>query len=939
MNNLKRITAAAAGFALASVATAQDAPAVDFNKDIAPIFEFKCVECHNANKVKGELRMDTHEWLLKGGDSGAAVVAGKPVESSIFDRVTLPHDDIDIMPPEGDPLTEKEIAALKTWIAAGAQWPESVQLVAKDPEDYKGPSPLPDRGKKIAEVTVFPPVVQLDNGKDRQSLVVMARYEDDTTYDVTANTTFALGKPELAEKIRHTWFPKADGETELVAKVGGHEVKVPFTVGKAAELPATSFELDVMPIFMRSGCNTGECHGSARGQDGFMISLFGYDPAGDYQRITREMNGRRINLALPEESMLVEKAIEAVPHTGGKNFDKGSEPYLTMVDWLAAGAPKDPAEIPVVTALEVLPKQMLLEGDGTTHQLTVRATYSDGTDRDVSHLAVFITNNDPTAAVDADGLITAGKRGEAFVMARYETFTVGSQVIVIPEGLEYERPQVASNNFVDEMVHEKLHKLRIVPSGLASDDIFMRRVFIDICGQLPTSEEFDAFVSSKSPTKRADLIDELLERKEFTEMWVMKWAELLKIRVVNGGLDNKAAFLYFNWLKENLAANRPMDAIVRDLLSSSGGTFSNPPTNYYQTEADNLKVAENVAQVFMGYRLQCAQCHNHPFDRWTMDDYYGWASFFTQVGKKRTEDPREQIIYNRGSGDARNPVGNRAMQPQYLGGKPITQEELAGRDRRLVMAEWLTGPENPQFSQNIANMTWAHFFGTGIIDEVDDVRVSNPPSNPELISSLGKNLVESSYDFRQLIRDICNSQTYQRTTQSNATNKDDLTNFSKAQVRRLRAEVMLDTITQVTATKNKFTGLPLGARAVQIANGNTSTYFLQTFGRASRETVCSCEVRMDPSLSQALHLINGDTVTNKIVQGAVVKQAMDAGKTPEAIFEDLYVRCISRRPNVDEVKAVMEQVAAVGEDKAQQLLVLEDAFWALLNSKEFMFNH
>ncbi|MEM7011674.1 MAG: PSD1 and planctomycete cytochrome C domain-containing protein [Verrucomicrobiota bacterium] len=941
MNKLKCLISAAAGLGLAGTAVAQDAPAVDFVKDIAPIFEFKCVSCHNADKDKGGLRMDTHEWLMKGGDSGSAI-AGNSADSLIFERVTLPHDDIDLMPPEGDgePLTEKELASLKAWIEAGAKWPESTtQLVAKDPEDYKGPTPLPDRGKKIAELTVYPPDVTLEKGKDRQSVVVVARYEDDTTYDVTEHTVFALDKPEMAEKISNTWYPKADGEGTMSAKVGGHEVKVPFKVVDSEVYPPTSFKLDVMPVFMRESCDTGECHGSARGQDGFMLSLFGYDPDGDYMRITRQMNGRRINLAIPEESLLVEKSIEAVPHTGGKLFDKGSESWQTMVDWLALGAPKDPADIPTVTGIEVLPKQMLLEGDGTTHQLTVRASYSDGTDRDVTHLASYITNNEPTSAVSEDGLITAGKRGEGFVMARYNTFTVGTQVIVIPEGLEYERPTVAEANYVDELVNEKLHKLRMEPSGRCADDIFMRRVTIDITGQLPQPEEVNAFMANKDPNKRAKYIDELLERKEFTEMWVMKWAELLQIRVVNGGLDNKAAFLYFNWLKEALAANRPMDEIVIDLLSSTGGTFANPPTNYYQTERDNLKVAENVAQVFMGYRLQCAQCHNHPFDRWTMDDYYGWASFFTQVGKKRTEDPREQIIYNRGSGDARNPVGNKVMKPQYLGGEPLTDEFLSGKDRREIMAKWLVGPENPQFSQNIANMTWHHFFGKGIVDPVDDVRVSNPPTNPELLDTLGKNLVASKFDFRQLVRDICNSETYQRTTQGNATNKDDLTNFAKAQVRRMRAEVMLDTITQVTDTQNKFTGLPLGARAVQIANGNTTTYFLRTFGRASRETVCSCEVKMDPSLSQALHLINGETVTNKIVQGGVVKKAMDAGRTPEDIFTELYVRCVTRKPNADEMKAVMAQVKAVGDDKAQQQLVLEDAFWALLNSKEFMFNH
>ncbi len=921
---------------------AADDPGFDFQKDIAPILEFKCVECHRSGKEKGELRMDTKEWLLKGGDSGPSIVAGKPEESLVIDRVTLPEDDVDVMPPEGEGelLSEKEVALLEKWIKAGAPWPESLQLIARNPEDYQGIQPLPDRGKKIKEVKVYPPAVALETGKDRQSVVVVAKYEDDTTYDVTANTEFVFDKPGLAEKRKHTFYPKANGEAVMKAKVGGHEVSVPFKVVGAEVKKPTSFKLDVMPVFMRENCNTGECHGSARGQDGFMLSLFGYDPDGDYHRVTREMNGRRINLALPEESLLVEKSIEAVPHTGGKSFEKGSESWHTMVDWLAAGANKDPDDIPEVTGIEVMPKQLLLEGDGTSHQLTVRATFSDGTDRDVTHLAVFITNNGPTANVDEDGLITAGKRGEAFVMARYDTFTVGSQVIVIPEGLEYTRPTIPANNYVDELVHEKLHKLRIVPSEVCTDEVFLRRAFIDILGQLPERDDYDAFMASKEPDKRAKLIDQLLDRKEFSEMWVMKWAELLRIKSDNNTLSYKAALLYFNWLQEKIAGNVPMDQIVRDLLASTGGTFENPPTNYYQTERDQLKVAENVAQVFMGFRLQCAQCHNHPFDRWTMDDYYGWASFFTQIGRKRTEDPREQIVYNSGSGDARHPVGNRSVKPQYLGGTALTPEQLAGKDRRQIMADWMTAPDNPYFSRNVANIVWAHFFGAGIIDPVDDVRVSNPASNPELLDTLGQKLVEYQYDFRRVVRDICNSRTYQLATKANGTNKDDLTNFSKARVRRMRAEVLLDTITQVTETKNKFRGLPLGARAVQIADGNTSTYFLQTFGRASRETVCSCEVRMDPSLSQALHLMNGTTVTSKIDQGALVRRLLTEKKlTPEQVVEDLYVRCVSRKPTPDEMKAVTEQVAAVGEDAAQREMVLNDVFWALLNSKEYLFNH
>tara|TARA_R110002096_G_scaffold16106_34_gene55259 strand:- start:17101 stop:19917 length:2817 start_codon:yes stop_codon:yes gene_type:complete len=927
----------------AATAFAAENPGFDFYRDIAPILEFQCVECHQADKIKGDLRMDTHEWIMKGGDSGAAIVPGKPEESSIIDRITLPEDDVDVMPPEGGTLSEKEIALLENWIKAGAPWPENAQLIAKNPDDYKGPQPLPDRGKKIKEVKVYPEAVALETGKDRQSLVVVAKYEDDTTYDVTANTEFVLGKPEMAEKRKHTFYPKANGETELKAKVGGIEVSVPFKVSEAEVRKPTSFKLDVMPVFMRENCNTGECHGSARGQDGFMLSLFGYDPDGDYHRVTREMNGRRINLAIPEESLLVEKSIESVPHTGGKLFEKGSESYKTMVDWLAAGANKDEGDLPEVVDIDVMPHQLLLEGDGTNHQLTVRAKYSDGTDRDVTHLAVFITNNQPTADVSKDGLITAGKRGEAFVMARYDTFTVGSQVIVIPEGLEYKRPTIPSNNYIDELVHEKLHKLRMVPSEICEDDIFLRRVFIDVLGQLPERDDYDAFVASKDPKKREKLVDQLLDRKEFTEMWVMKWAELLQIRSsgnVNQGLSYKAALLYFNWLQEKIADNVPMDEIVQDLLASTGGTFENPPTNYYNTERDQLKVAENVAQVFMGFRLQCAQCHNHPFDRWTMDDYYGWASFFTQIGRKSTEDPREQIIYNRGSGDAKHPVGNRSVKPQFLGGTALTDDQLKGKDRRELMAQWMTAPENPYFRTNIANIVWSHFFGAGIIDPVDDVRVSNPPSNPELLTALGNKFVEYKYDFRKVVRDICNSRTYQLSTKANGTNKDDLTNFSKARVRRMRAEVLLDTITQVTETKNKFKGLPLGARAVQVADGNTSNYFLQTFGRASRETVCSCEVRMDPSLSQALHLMNGSTVTSKIDGGALVRRLMTEKKlTPEQIVEDLYIRCVSRKPTADEMKAVTEQVKAIGDDPKQQELVLNDVFWALLNSKEYLFNH
>jgi hypothetical protein len=372
--------------------------------------------------------------------------------------------------------------------------------------------------------------------------------------------------------------------------------------------------------------------------------------------------------------------------------------------------------------------------------------------------------------------------------------------------------------------------------------------------------------------------------------------------------------------------------MVRELLSATGGTFTSPATNFYQIDRDTLKTAENVAQVFMGFRTQCAQCHNHPFDRWTMDDYYSFAAFFSQVGRKESEDYRETVVFNSGSGEVRHPVGNRVMQPKFLGGE---SPDVAGKDRRAVLAQWLTAPENPYFATNVANRVWAHFFGRGIVEPVDDVRISNPPSNPELLQSLGQKLVEYKFDFRQLVRDICNSHAYQRSMVRNDSNSFDERNFAHANVRRVPAEQLLDCLGQVTATKDKFQGLPLGARAVQIADGNASTYFLTTFGRAKRETVCACEATTDPSLSQALHLLNGNTVHGKIQQGGVVKTLLAGGKTPEQVIESLYIRCLSRKPTAEE----SEKLLAVVQQAENPQAGLEDAFWAVLNAREFLFNH
>lgn len=789
----------------------------------------------------------------------------------------------------------------------------------------------PAVARQIEAMHVFPADVNLTTARDRQSVVAQLVYDDQVTRDITSRAQIHLLDEKIARLDGATLQPLADGETELVIAYGRFTNRIPVRVGRAAEDRPISFKLDVMPVFMKAGCNSGPCHGSARGQDGFRLSLFGYDAEGDFFRITREQNGRRINLATPEESLLIQKSIGTVQHTGGDLF-KADSPYCqTLLRWLKAGVPADETNLPHAVSLELVPNRVVLQGSNETQQLVARVRYSDGTDRDVTADAVFISNNDPSASVSKLGRITSGQRGEAFVMARYETFTVGAQVIVIPAGVPYQWNDAPENNYIDGLVYRKLQKLRLLPSALCTDGEFMRRLYLDLIGQLPDRVSVEAFVADPDAGKRAKLVDTLLTRKEFVEMWVMKWAELLQIRS-NNEFSYKSAVLYFNWLQDRIARGMPIDEIVRALLASKGGTFKNPETNYYQVETEMLKVAENAAQVFMGMRLQCAQCHNHPFDRWTMNDYYSFAAFFSQIGRKKGEDPRETIVFNQASGETKHPVTKKDMLPAFLGGGPA---DLQGRDRRAVLADWLTSTNNPYFAQNIANMMWSHFFGLGIIDPVDDVRVSNPPSNPELLEELGRRLVDYKYDFRKLVRDICTSRTYQLSTVVNESNATDERNFSHAQSRRIRAEILLDCLSQVTGTKNKFQGLPLGARAVQIADGTVSTYFLKTFGRASRDSVCACEVVMEPSLSQALHLLNGENTHQKLQDGGVVKKLLGKTDKPEEVLADLYWRCLARPPTPAETKGLMAYIAS--DTNKQE--ALDDVFWALLNSKEFIFNH
>ncbi len=787
------------------------------------------------------------------------------------------------------------------------------------------------RAQAPVTLQVYPERLTLESPRDRQGLIVQQQARDGTVVDVTDRAEIKVQRTDLVKVNAGILVPVSDGTSVLEVRLGEQVVSVPLKVQNAQTKHPLSFRLDVMPVLTKASCNSGKCHGAASGKDGFRLSLFGFDPAGDHYRLTRELPNRRLNLARPDECLLIQKSLGTVPHTGGKLFDRDSEMHAVLRDWIRAGAPNDPVDVAQPTGIRVVPGEIILGDAAPRHRLLVQANYSDGTDRDVTRFCQFMSNNDNLVVVNDLGEVTAKGVGETSVIARFATFTENCRVMVRPSRGDFAFPEVPEANYIDRLVHLKLRKLRLIPSGGCDDATFLRRVFLDLLGVLPTPEETRIFLADQDPEKRNKCIDRLLERPEFEDLWVMKLAEMLQIRSINGASD-KAIRLYAEWLRDQVRQGTPINQIVHNVIAASGGTFHQPTTNYYQTETSPTVLAENVAQVFLGMRIQCAQCHNHPFDRWTMDDYYGFAAFFAQVGYKQASDPRELTIYNKAEGEITHPVHQESVTPKFLGGDV---PRIGQRDRRVVLADWLTAKDNPFFARNLANRIWAHFLGRGIVDPVDDVRVSNPPTNPELLDALAEHLVEYQFDLKQLARDICRSHTYQRSVKTNPTNLLDDRNFSHAQIRRVQAEVLLDCLSQATNAPTRFPGQPENTRAVHLYDARVSNYFLTTFGRGTRQTPCACEVKVEPNLSQALHLINGKTIQAKIRDGAFVEQQLKDGKTPLQVAEELYLRCFSRSPT-DKERTQISSLLQGTEAPAEEL---EDLFWAMLNSKEFLFNH
>jgi hypothetical protein len=794
-------------------------------------------------------------------------------------------------------------------------------------------------GQPVALV-VQPPAVTLSGLRAMQQLVVTGRYADNTVRDLTPFCEFTSVAPCVAGVTADGFvLPNSNGASSLVVKVGGQTARVAVTVSSVDVARPVSFRHDLIAVLNVGGCNQGACHGTPSGKNGFKLSLRGYDPAADYVQLTRDVLGRRTDRLGPESSLILLKALGRVPHEGGQRFVAGALPVQFMRAWLSEGLRDDPPNLPALKRIEVLPGGRVLNSPARWQQLAVVAHFADGQSRDVTRLTVFSSSDPGIAKVTAGGLVEFEQPGEVAVLCRYldELVPVRLTYLEPRKGFQWQSPPEA--NYVDRHVFAKLKMLSIPPSDVCTDEEFVRRAYMDLCGVLPTAAESQAFLASKEADKRAKLIDRLLERPEFADFWTLKWSDVL--RSTRKSVQLKGAYTFQRWLHTHITKNTPLDQVVRELITANGDTFANPPANYYRIARDPSSLAETTAQLFFGIRMQCAKCHNHPFERWTQDDYYSMAAFFARV--KQRKDPSDstgakkdgpEYIYVERAGEVVQPRTNKVMPPRFMGGAepPIAP----GADRRVVLAKWLTAPDNPFFAKSVVNRIWYHIHGRGIVDPVDDFRDSNPSANDELLEALAKDFAAHKFDAKHLIRAICNSRTYQLSAQTNDLNKNDNKYFSHAVTKLYTAEQLFDALCFVTEVPERFPGVPLGTRSAQLPDGEVNNPFLKTFGQPARELNCECEREGDSNLAQALQLINGPAVNDRLrnpnnrIGKLLAKKLSDRD-----MLNDLYLTTLSRLPVAEEAKVSLEHVQA----SADKRRAWEDVQWALINAKEFLFRH
>ena len=800
---------------------------------------------------------------------------------------------------------------------------------------------------------ILPGDFELRGPLARQRVLVQEAEEGQYKQQINETVELSTGDAQIAKIENGVVVPVGDGATDIIVKRGAETKTVKVTVSGIANPRPWGFRHDVLPVFSKIGCNSGACHGALAGKGGFRLTLRGYNPVEDYHTIVEEAKGRRIELDNPGLSLVLAKPTAALPHKGGLRFETDSDEYRIISAWIAAGAARPQATDPVVTKIEMLPASVQLQ-KGAKQNFIVRAYFSDGEIRDVTRWAKFTSTNEPVAQVSEDGTVEVVGHGGGAISAWYSSKIAIARITspypnsVAPE-IFADAPR---RNFIDHLVLEQLQKLNLPPSPRCSDDAFIRRAFLDTIGMLPTPEEIEAFLADTSADKRDRLIDNLLTRPEFVDFWSYQWSDVL---LINGTrLRPDAVKAFYQWVRQRVADNTPWDQFVKQILVAQGSTLENGATNFYALHQDPENMAENASQAFLGLSIACAKCHNHPLEKWTNDQYYAFANLFSRVrakgwgGDGRNGDGN-RTVYLASSGELIQPTKGIPQPPTPLDGEPLDFNDDG--DRRIHLANWLVSPGNPYFSRSITNRIWAKFFGVGLVEQPDDMRISNPASNDALLSAASNYLVENHFDLKALMRVILQSETYQRASEPMPGSEEDQRYYSRYFPKRLMAEILLDAVSQVTQVPTDFNQIsfpgadnqktdfyPKGTRAMQLYDSAVASYFLKAFGRNDREITCECQRSNEPTMVQVLHLSNGDTLNQKLAApDNRVGKLLAANLSDNQLIDQVYLLTISRYPTEAERQDLLNVFAdQKPEDKR---LVVEDLFWGLMSSREFLFNH
>ncbi|MBU6399294.1 MAG: DUF1553 domain-containing protein [Verrucomicrobia bacterium] len=787
------------------------------------------------------------------------------------------------------------------------------------------------------------PELRLTGADAREQLLVNGQFSGGRVRDFTRDVRYQVVPGGVVQVDPTGWVvPLANGKATITARCKeGLSAALPVVVERLQAVVPVNFANQIVPIFTKLGCNGGGCHGKASGQNGFRLSLLGFEPAEDYEHLVKEARGRRLFPAAPEHSLILLKATATLPHGGGRRLDTNSMDYRLLVRWIAQGMPYGNATDPTVDRIEVSPEERTMPLNGG-QQLAVIAHYTDGSVEDVTRGALFEANDKNLATVDGNGWVKVfAQPGDVAVMVRYQA-KVAVFRATLPLGAPVEHLPTP-RNFIDELVFKKLKAVGMPPSDSCDDATFVRRVGLDITGRLPTPAETKAFLADRDAAKRDRWIDRLLGRPDYADYFADDWSALLRNKR-SRATQARGTYAFHDWIRDSLLVNKPYDRFVREILTASGSVEQDPPVAWYHQVRDPNAELEDAAQLFLGTRLKCAECHHHPFEKWSQRDYYRFAAFFSQIGRKPGPQPDEEVIYHRrGNPTALNKKTQQPEKPAGLGDAPL--DLSPDDDARQALADWMTSKRNPFFARALVNRYWKHFFGRGLVEPDDDLRETNPATDPELLDALAKYFIDRGYDLEDLVRTICQSRTYQLSSLPNVYNVVDKQYFSRYYPKRLTAEVLYDAVNQVTRSDSAFEGLPRGTRAVQLPDDsyNASSYFLAVFGRPDDSSACDCERSQDASLAQSLHLLNAKEIEDKLTsdQGRPHLLANDQTRGDDAKLRELYLWAYSREPNASELAAARRYLdkESAAKPAVGRRLAYEDICWALINTKEFLFNH